>query len=89
VGIPVEKGFYFLFVEGFALDKQKIKPQITANPKEASFNQVENELQVIIIQFYYNYLDYSRGGPYTRSCSDCVFLEFEGLRPSNSRKTQS
>jgi hypothetical protein len=26
---------FFLFVEGEALDKQKIKPQITANPKEA------------------------------------------------------
>jgi hypothetical protein len=37
LGIPVEKGSYFLFVEGFALDKQKIRPQITANPKEPIF----------------------------------------------------
>jgi hypothetical protein len=33
---PWRRGF-FLFVEGFALDKQKIKPQITANPKEPQF----------------------------------------------------
>jgi hypothetical protein len=38
LGIPVEKGFHFLFVEDFALDKQKMKPQITANPKEPHFS---------------------------------------------------
>jgi hypothetical protein len=30
---PWRRGF-FLFVEGEALDKQKIKPKITVNPKE-------------------------------------------------------
>jgi hypothetical protein len=38
-----------LFVEGEALDKQKIKPQITANPKEPKLTLDKSGKKAILI----------------------------------------
>jgi hypothetical protein len=48
----VEKGFYFMFGEGEALAKHKIKPQITANPKEPGIILYEGFEHAVICSFW-------------------------------------